>query len=43
MKVLNARKFEICHFLLKHFVDLEKQIRAEGTDEEYVWYHWIQN
>ena len=36
MKVLNARKFEICHFLLKHFIDLEKQIRADGTDEEYV-------
>ena len=36
MKILNARKFEICHFLLKHFVKIEKQITADGTDEEYV-------
>ena len=36
MKILNARKFEICHFLLKHFVKTEKQITADGTDEEYV-------
>jgi len=36
MKVLNVRKFEICHLLLKHIADLEKQIRVDGTDEAYV-------
>ena len=36
MKVLNVRKFEICHLLLKHIAELEKQIRVDGTDEEYV-------
>ena len=36
MKVLNVRKFEICHLLLKHIADYEKQIRVDRTDEEYV-------
>ena len=36
MKVLNVRKFEICHLLLKHIADLEKQFKFDTIDEEYV-------
>ena len=36
MKVLDVRRFEIFHLLLKHIAELEKQKKFDEIDEEYV-------
>ena len=34
MKVLNPRRFEMCHFILKHIEALERKFREFGYDKE---------
>ena len=36
MKVLNPRRFEMCHFILKHIEALENDRKFHEIEEQYV-------
>ena len=36
MKVLNPRRFEMCHFILKHIEALENNRKTHEMEEQYV-------
>ena len=36
MKVLNPRRFEMCHFILKHLEELENNRKCHEIEEQYV-------